>query len=104
VREVLAEPAAGIMAASANVAGLEVLLRAHVTYHTMMLEEGDVFTKDRTTYWPVLGVSPIGQGPGDMATFADMRDRQQSYSHALGGLLFLLSGGLRYNVHSQCFY
>ena len=63
MREVLAaatlangEPVAGIMAAPSNVAGLEVLLRAHVTYHTMTLEEGATFTKDSTTYRPVLGV------------------------------------------------
>jgi hypothetical protein len=44
VREVLAaatlaggEPEAGIMAATANFAGLDVLLRAHVTYHASFL-------------------------------------------------------------------
>jgi hypothetical protein len=51
------------MAASANFAGLDVLLSAHVTYRAMTLEAVTVFTKDRTTYLPVLGVSPFGQGP-----------------------------------------
>jgi hypothetical protein len=63
------EPAAGIMAAAVNIAGFEKLLRAHGTYHAMTLEESTKFTRDRTTYRPVLGVSPFGQGPGDMAAF-----------------------------------
>jgi hypothetical protein len=90
VREALAattlvggEPAAGIMATSANFAGLDVILRAHVTHHAMTMDEGAAFTKDRTKYLPVLGVSPFGQGPDDMAAFATIYAIIRKFTHML---------------------
>jgi hypothetical protein len=77
------EPAEGIMATAANVAGLELLIRAHVTYRAMTLEEGVVFTKDLTTYLPVLDVSPFGQGPDDMASFASIYEIIRKLTHML---------------------
>jgi hypothetical protein len=90
VREALApatlaggDPAAGVMATAANFAGLDVLLRAHVTYRAITLDEVDAFTKDRTTYLPVLGVLPFGQGPGDMTAFASIYEINSKLTHML---------------------
>jgi hypothetical protein len=62
-------PAAGGMSAAANFAGFAELLHAHLNHHAMPADEGTAFIVDSRTYLPVLGVSPFGQGPGDMAAF-----------------------------------
>jgi hypothetical protein len=54
-----------------------------VTYRAMTLGAGAAFTKDRTTYRPLLGVSPFGQGPSDMAAFAAIYEIFRNLTHML---------------------
>jgi hypothetical protein len=47
-------------------------------HRAMQLNEGLSFIGDRRTYLPVLGVSPFGQGPGDMSEFAAIYEMMMS--------------------------
>ena len=47
------------------------------------VEDQLVFLDTRKSYRPVLGVSPFGQGLGDMAVFATMHEMTRKLAHML---------------------
>ena len=61
-------PAAGGMAAPTNFAGFDTLGQGYQDY--LALPDASArraFLVDRKSYRPVVGVPPLGQGPGDIA-------------------------------------
>ena len=49
----------------------------------MKQPEWHSFIGDRKTYWPVLGVPPFDQGPGDIAMFAAIYEIIHKLNHML---------------------
>jgi hypothetical protein len=71
------------MAAAANFAGFDMLLITYQEYYTLEEESLLEFLGQRRTYLPVLGVPPVGQGPGDMAAFAAIYEIICKLNHML---------------------
>ena len=77
-------PAAVSVASPTNFAGFDMLGQGYQDY--LALPDASArraFLVDRKSYRPVVGVPPLGQGPGDIAVFAAMHEMTCKLNHML---------------------
>jgi hypothetical protein len=79
----VSESTAGSMSAVANLAGFAMLLDAYLGYYSLDESSRVEFLGEHRTYMPVLGVPPLGQGPGDMAAFATIYEIIRKFNHMI---------------------